>query len=145
MKHIKNYEILRWNDWDHILARSIDDFFQTYHVYPNILLANKYTYSQIDFITTINPEKEKNAYLIVDDKIGEYLESLTKDKNEAVGLTSFQKKLCELDFAVENELKDKEFALVFDDNPEWGDDNDNLPITELNIKQLLINYNDVRY
>lgn len=134
MKHTKNYEILRWNDWDHIIARSIDDFFQTFSIYPNILLANKYTYSQIDFITTINPEKEKNANRIVDDKIGEYLESLMTDKNEGVGLTSFQKKLCELDFAVEKELKDKEFALVFDDNPEWGDDNDNLPITELDIK-----------
>jgi hypothetical protein len=138
MKHIKSFEILRWNDWDHIIARSIDDFFLTFSIYPNILLANKYTYSQIDFITTINPEKKKNAHRIVDDKIGEYLESLTTDKNEGVGLTSFQKNLCELDFAIEKELKDKEFTLVFDDNPEWGDDNDNLPVTQLDIRHKIV-------
>lgn len=138
MKYTKNYELLRWNDWDHIISGSIDDFIQTYHVYPNILLANNYTYSQIDFITTINPEKNNNAHLIVNDNISGYLESLTTDGNEKIRLSSFEKGLCDLDFAVAKELKDKEFALVYDDNPEWGDDYDNLPVTELDIRDEIV-------
>ena len=121
MRHAKTYEFDKWNDWDHCLSSAIDDFHNSYLLYPNIFLANDYTHSQIDFITSNNLEKNDNAHLIVDEKIGNYLAALTSEVTEEVCLSSYKKGNCELDFAVNPELLDKEFVLVYDDEPDWGD------------------------
>ena len=121
MRHEKTYKFEKWNEWDHFLSSAIADFFQVYMLYPNIFMANDCTHSQIDFITTYNLEKNDNAHLIVNEEIGNYLETLTSEGTEEVCLSSYKKGNCELDFAVNPELLDKEFVLVYDDEPDWGD------------------------
>lgn len=130
MKYEKKYQLSSWNDWDHMVANSIDDFFQSFSLYPTILLANSFTYSQIDFITTINPEKKKNIHKILENDSDQNSNSMTFNEKENVGLASFRKGTCELDFAVDQELKDREFSLVYDDEPDWGDADDPIPVME---------------
>jgi hypothetical protein len=130
MEFSKKYEFINWNDWDHCVADSIRDFHQVYNLYPNILLANRHTHSQIDFITSINEEKMNNLLLVVDENIGNYLDSLISENDEFGMITSFLDDNCELIFAIaiEPELTDKEFFLLFDDDPEGdGDDDGILP------------------
>ena len=131
MGYSKKYEFVAWNEWDHCISDAIVDFYQVYKRNPNILLANKHTYSQIDFITNVNEVKKNNAHLVVDKHIDDYLDSLTSEK-DAVSLTSFKKGDCKLIFAIatEPELGNKDFVLLYDDDTD-GDDDDNLPVTRL--------------
>ncbi len=125
----KTYQFQEWNNWDHSLANAIDDFFETYHLYPTILQCNVFTYSQIDFITNINPEKRKNVSPIDD----------VKKHVEDIQLAIFLKGTCELRFAVDEKLEVKLFSLIFDDEPDWGDDDENnLPVNDLNINKIKI-------
>jgi len=133
MEVFKKYEFIKWNDWDHCVAKSINDFHQIYSLYPNILLANRHTHSQINFITTINEEKKNNLHLVVDENIGNYLDSIISENDETVRITSFSENNCELFFAIatEPELTDKEFVLLYDDDPDGdGDEDDILPKPE---------------
>ena len=96
-------------------------------------MANDYTFSQIDFITTYNQEKNDNAHLIVNEKIDNYLDTITSNGIEEVCLSSFKKNQCKLDFAVNPELLDKEFVLIYDDEPDWGDSVE-LPVPDIGEK-----------
>jgi hypothetical protein len=116
MKFSKNYQFQEWNDWDHTIAGAIDDFLVTYQLNPQILLCNKYTYSQIDFITTINPDKRKNVSPIDD----------FCNNDEQIQLAEFCKDNCNLKFGVDESLAIKEFSLVYDDEADWGDDEDEI-------------------
>ena len=60
MKLEKKYSIEKWTEWNDILSNAIDDFRLTYSIVPNILEANRYTHSQIDFLTNVVPG-EKNG------------------------------------------------------------------------------------
>lgn len=124
MTYSKTYQFQEWNNWDHTLADAIDDFFETFHLFPHILLCNKFTYSQIDFITTINPKKREHASPIDESLNG-------KDIN----LAAFIKGPCELRFGVEVKLKIGAFSLVFDDEADWGVDDDEkiLPVEEFDV------------
>ncbi len=124
MKYSKTYKFQEWNNWDHTIADAIDDFFDTFHLYPHILLCNKFTFSQIDFITTINPEKREHA-----SPVDEFL------NKEEINLAAFIKGPCELEFGVEVKLEIGAFSLVFDDEADWGDDDDEkfLPVDEVDV------------
>jgi hypothetical protein len=41
------------------------------------------------------------------------------DKEDEVKLDGFECKLASIDFACDNQLADKEFRLIYDDEPEW--------------------------
>jgi len=93
-------------------------------LYPNILLCNKFTYSQIDFITTINPEKREHA-----SPVNAFL------NEEEINITAFIKGPCELQFGVEVKLKIGALSLIFDDEADWGDDDDEkiLPVEDIDV------------
>ena len=123
MEFSKKYEFVNWNDWDHCVAYSIKDFYRIYKLYPNILLANRHTHSQIEFITAIIEEKKNNLHPVVDESIGNYLDSIVSGNDESGPITSFSDDNCDLVFAIatEPELNDKEFVLLYDDEPEDDD------------------------
>ncbi len=129
MECSKKYEFTRWNEWDHCISDSIQDFYQVFRIYPNVLLANTHTHTQIDFITTYDESKKNNAHHIVDENIDRYLDAIA-NSDEEVYLTGYSNDNCHLVFAIatEPELADKEFVLLFDDEPDGDDDEDNLPI-----------------
>jgi len=93
MKFEKKYIFKTWNDWNHIIAFSVEDFSSHFHLYPNYLLANDYTLSQIDFIASIRPN--------INPKM--------------IGTFTSKEKGYEALFCIENMLLDKEFILVYDD------------------------------
>ena len=112
----------KWTEWSETLADAIDDFHIVYSLYPNILQANDYTFSQLDFLVNITPDERKQV-VIEDDITGTI--SLP-GKTENITLKSFDYcNFADIDFAVDNQLADKEFKLVYDDEPEW--DNPEMP------------------
>ena len=108
----------KWTKWSDILADAIDNFYTTHSLYPNILQANDYTFSQFDFLVNIMPD-EKQKVVREDDVTGTME---LPDKTEDIYLKSFDYcDLADIDFAVDNLLADKEFKLVYDDEPEWDE------------------------
>jgi len=120
MKIKKTYSIKNgeWTKWSETLADAIDDFHIIYSLYPNILQANDYTFSQFDFLVNIIPD-ERRQVIKEEDVTGAI--SLP-DRTENISLKSFD--YCDLtgiDFAVDNLLADKKFRLVYDDESEWDE------------------------
>ena len=120
MKFEKVYSIKKdeWMKWSDTIAAAIEDFQSVYTFYPNILEANDHTFSQFDFLVNIIPN-ERQRVVHKDDITG-----IIKlpDKTENIFLRSFD--FCDeadIDFAVDNHLADKDFRLVYDDEPEWDE------------------------
>lgn len=114
MKFEKKYSLIRWTDWNSFLDHSIDDFSQSFSFHPNILEANQHTYSQIDFLTNVVPGEKDKLYR--NDELTEKV--LKPQPNEDVGVSGFNSAACSLDFAVDNNLNDREFRLVYDSDPD---------------------------
>lgn len=133
MRKTNKYIFTTWSNWDDILADAIEDFYSSNLGYPNIILSNEYSYSQIDYITNLDENKSKNAQLLVEDDTNKIL-SIISAKEANICLTSFSFKGNDIDFAVENKLNDKEFLLVKDDSPDWGFEEGNCPIESTKIK-----------
>ena len=131
MKFEKIYTVDKWIDWHETLSFSIDDFFATFSYYPNILEANDYTHSQFDFLTNeISDEREK--VLKINDITNE-IEDVSD--NENIGLSAYTTDNASVEFAVDVNLNDREFRLIYDSEPDWGDDDVNVdsPIEEFEI------------
>jgi hypothetical protein len=125
MKFEKVYTIEKWTLWSSFLKQSFDDFYHLFSFYPNILEANNHTFSQIDFLTNVVPgEKEKLRR--INNVTGEIT---VPEPNEKISLTAFQTEANDLDFAVDENLLDRELRLVYDSEPDWGDEASfNVPI-----------------
>ena len=128
MKFERKYTINQWVKWNRRLSEAIEDFYASFSIHPIILEANLHTQSQIDFLVNVVPgEKEKLHH------VNELTNEVSYLKfNEKVGINQFSTGNCSLEFAVDDQLEDKEFVLVYDSDPEWGDDdNDSLdPVVE---------------
>ncbi|WP_055431322.1 hypothetical protein [Candidatus Symbiothrix dinenymphae] len=125
MEKEKEYRFERWEDWSHAIADAIDDFFVSFAYSPEILAANDWTFSQFDFfVNVMHGEKEK--CIPRDDK------AAIAGKNGQISLCSFDKAGTSLRFAVDNQLKDKTFRLIYDDDADWGDEEPvEVPVEEL--------------
>jgi len=125
MKFEKDYKLEKWTEWNSFLNDSIGDFYNSFSIYPNILEANGHTHSQIDFLTNVIPE-EKERLRRINDVTGEIT---APEPNEKISLTAFQTEANDLDFAVDENLLDRELRLVYDSEPDWGDEASfNVPI-----------------
>ena len=109
------YTISKWTDWGHDLSKSIDDFHDQYSYYPNILEANSYTYSQLDFLTNLDFEERRKV--IRKNELSNLAELPSDD--DIIELSTFKSNNCSLDFAINENLSDKEFLLIFDSEPDW--------------------------
>ncbi|GEM_PF-1792528 len=118
MKFEKKYIIEKWIEWNTILSNAIGDFNTVYSLAPNILEANNHTYSQIDFLTNVVPGEKDKLY-----RTDELTERILKPQpNENVGVSGFNSAACSLGFAIDNNLNDRKFRLVYDSDPEWNDE-----------------------
>ena len=120
MKFQKVYSIKEgeWTRWSDTIADAIRDFCSVYTFYPNILEANDHTFSQFDFLVNIMPN-ERQRVVCTDDVTGT---TKLPDEIENILLRSFD--FCDeadIDFAVDNQLADKKFRLIYDDEPEWDE------------------------
>ena len=118
MKLEKKYTIEKWTEWNVLFSDAIDDFKQAYSFAPNILEANRHTHSQIDFLTNVVPG-EKDKLTRRDEQTNEVYKP---GKNEEVKVSAYANHLTSIDFAVDENLLDKEFVLIYDSDPDWGDE-----------------------
>ena len=128
MRPEKTFIIKNWNDWDDIINDSIRVFFETYSVHPNILLANTHTFSQFDFITTISPKRD-NAK----NDLGK-----SPENNEEITLISFENAMCDIDFSVDEKIEDKRFVLIYDTEPDWGDNTITISTPEKEFDKIIV-------
>ena len=119
MKVEKTYTIKEgeWTTWSDTLAVAIKDFHSVYTLYPNILEANDYTFSQFDFLVNINPYERECVRL--EDSITGAMK--LPNQAEIISLKSFDCQNADINFAVDNQLADKQFRLIYDDEPEWDE------------------------
>ena len=118
MKLERKYIIEKWTEWNVLLSNAIDNFKLTYSFVPNILEANHHTLSQIDFLTNIVPG--------VKDKLTRRYEQTNEvykpGQNEEVKVSAYTNDETSVDFAINESLTDKEFVLIYDSDPDWGDE-----------------------
>lgn len=131
---MNKYIFTTWSNWDDILKDALENFYSSNLGYPNIMLSNEYSYSQIDYITNLDENKREKAQLIMDDDDPNILLSIISSEESNICLTNFSFKGNDIDFAIENKLKDKEFILVKDDFPDWGFEDEICPIESAKIK-----------
>ena len=118
MKFEKKYQINGWVNWNSMLSDSIDDFKATYSLNPNILEANRYTYSQIDFLINVIPGEKQKLH-----RTDELTNKRIEPKEiEEVSIFLYESDFYSVEFAIDEKLSDKEFRLIYDSDPEWGDD-----------------------
>jgi len=107
MKFEKVYSIKEgtWIKNTKIFAEAIENFYDVFSYCPNILEANDHTLSQFNFLTDVVMEKRLS------------------DKTVQIFLCSFRHWQYNEDiyFAVDNQLADREFRLIYDDEPEWDE------------------------
>src|SRR5690554_4455046 len=128
MKIEKKYLINKWTDWNHTLSESIEDFYLNFSFHPNIIEANDHTYSQFDFLINEIPSEKQKVY-----KLNDLTNKPEKLKdNEYIGISAFETMKASIDFAIDIKLKDKEFRLIYDSDPDWENDDviNDLPVEE---------------
>jgi hypothetical protein len=127
MRFEKSYNLTKWTEWNSSLAKTIDDFYVSYSFYPNILEANRYTYSQIDFLINVIPGEKQKLY-----RNEELLnQRLIPAESEEVGIIAYESDNGNVDFAIDEDLRDKEFLLIYDSDPEWEDNSINrIPVED---------------
>jgi len=117
MRFEKGYNLAKWTEWNSIFAETIDDFYESYSFYPNILEANRYTYSQIDFLINVIPGEKQNLH-----RIDELTNKLIQPQEiEEVSIFSYESDFCLVEFAIDENLSDKDLLLIYDSDPEWED------------------------
>lgn len=117
----KKFYFKTWNEWTDIIADSIDHFHNYYELYPNKLIANEHTHSQMAFIAQIRPD----IILYNVDKITK--EHIPADKeNDSCDISKYlYKGGHSLQFYTGKDIPDRQFLLLYDDEPDDdSDDND---------------------
>ncbi len=111
----KTYRIAAWKRWDFEVNDAVTDFYRRTHIYPNVLLASRITFAKINLLAM-----KKNVGKANGDEPGEW---------EYVDLTGFVGDGFELRFAENEKLQERQFALLYDANPD-GDDGEPWPDTD---------------
>ena len=114
MTLIKKYKLKTWYGFDDDIFYAARDFVKRKGAFPNYVVFNDHTYDQICFLISCSPKRE----CLLDDE-GE----------EIISISDFQYEDCSLQCATTNQLKDKEFELIFEDDYDSGDDSSNGPET----------------
>ncbi len=114
LKHQQAYRIDEWTDWKNQIDQSVKVFRATHGVYPNILQCNEHTASQFDhLVNMVAGEREKVSH----SKTG-----VQPKDCEDISLDAFMGGGYLISFALDEELPDQIFRLVYDDDPEWEND-----------------------
>ena len=110
MKITKKYTLDTWYDWNDHLEASIEEFINDTGLIPELFVSNEHTQSQIDYVVFISDKKKKMNGSTEDMEFSDFF------------ITSFASDRTILQFAVSEELKDKEYQIVYVDNLYWAGD-----------------------
>lgn len=135
MIYTKPYIIEKWSGFDDCIFEALNDFYFTYHLMPKMLLANKHTFSQIDFMANIIPELRKTSGDF-DEVTNEFI---PVKEGEDFKLYQYATLNCTVEFNIENNIEDKAFVLKYDSESKSNDDELNiLPIQEIKYELAII-------
>ncbi|MCX6278630.1 MAG: hypothetical protein NT004_11090 [Bacteroidetes bacterium] len=108
----KLYYFDSWGTWGRVIRDAMRGFNQDYNLYPIYLLANSYTFSQIDFVGRHGTDPNMRP-------------SDPKEKNAKIsGIKFFDK---EIAFGIEETIDDKYFLLLYTDELNDSDDGEDDP------------------
>jgi hypothetical protein len=126
----KQYRFYSWSEWGRTIRDGMRDFYDEYKIYPEYLIANSHTFSQIDFAAKHDLDPNMMA-------------QEPGNKNNPVGGIRFFDQ--DIVFGIEESVEDKCFLLLIsdelDDEDDGGDDdprnppvNDPSPAVKKNVK-----------
>lgn len=116
-KFMKNNSIIKmicfisdYSIWDDTIHEHACKFFDSYSIYPNLLLASKITWQKIDeYANLFNPENIK---------FSEYDTSNDEVNEEGIkSISSFVTTTYSLEFCLEEKANENYFILIFDEDP----------------------------
>jgi len=95
--------------WDHTINRHALEFFVSYSIYPNILLASKTTWDTIDSVANqLHPENISHSGM----EIGE-----SEPDGSLRYISSFVTETYSLEFCLDEKVNEGYFVLVHDEHP----------------------------
>jgi len=106
----KKYKLKSWYGFDDDVYKAACNFVRKKDVFPNIVAFNKHTYEQICFIISNSPKRNQ----ITDD-----------DGKAEIEISKFAFLDCTMHCGYTVGLKDKEFELIYDDETDYDDGDDN--------------------
>ncbi len=124
MIFITSYKIENWSEWNDKIYSSAINFADINDVMPNIIIMNRHSYSQINYMIKVMPQQihylEKYNF---EDKKWELEERLVTAPISKYECDSFT-----LTFAFSEDVADNNFELMYDNHPFWleEDDDDDL-------------------
>jgi hypothetical protein len=104
--------------WDDTIDLHVEKFFKKHNVYPNILLANEFTYRRIDMFAQMHPER------LIEVEGNETFETSNMSYN---GISEFSTASYSLECCFDYELTDDSFLLIFDEAPDFSGEPEPLP------------------
>jgi len=105
----KKFQFTNIEHWNHELYTAALAFYDRFSIYPNVLISNPFTQSQIDRIA----EEEDENHII--NSAGE-----TPAEGETARISTFCTEDFEIDFCYDMKLKHPDFLLVFDEEYDGG-------------------------
>ena len=97
--------------WADTLNEYTKGFFKKFNVYPNIFLANEFTFRRIDLIAQMHPDRIRNK------EDGGTIETSDVPYD---GLNGFVSEDYSLEMCLDYDLQDGYFTLIFDEDPDFS-------------------------
>ena len=136
------FEIDKWTEWKEKVDQAVYDFTLNYGIFPNILLANKHTLSQFNFLIN-NIPGEKNDVFRIDEVTNK---EVPVDTSEEIELTGYECGNYHLFFGSNDKVEDKVFILEYnedidreDDDDDSGDDDNKTPVAPIPVESIEFN------
>ena len=114
------WEFFKWTKWQQSISEAVEEYILEYGVYPNVLIANSHTLSQINFLINNIPGGKKEVYRR-DEKT---YKKIPVDETEEIELAALENENYTIHFAFNEKIKDKDFMLFYKDHPDIDDDDD---------------------
>jgi len=106
------YQLKQWTSFDEDMIEAFWDFFHDMSKFPKYVSFNKHTYEQICFLCSFSPFRD---------------EMMDVGGEEEIQIGSFVNEYCTMDCGINDDLKDKEFEMIWDDGDLGGDDDNKTP------------------
>ena len=103
----RTYRFKSWKHWDDELHEAVMEFYSTFSIFPEILFANTRTLAWIDMAA--NRAKVEGP------------DGQTTKPSQSVKITEFNGPGYCISFCLKDDLKDREFILIWDSDPDGGE------------------------
>lgn len=109
------YDINSPISWDDQVYEALKLFYAAYQQQATILMANSLTLEQFDIFINLLPDQEK-PYVAMQETKNEVPQTSEEDGGRTIWFSSLIRRL---DFAVDDDMQDRAFRLIYDEEVEW--------------------------